>query len=111
PNYMSKAVPGHDDYVCFAMPSGLTTTRKIKAIEVIAGNHAIVHHCLVYKDTDANYLTDTIGGDCGGPTDEGLIGAYTPGASPTIFLQTSLFASGMTLEAGSNIVFAMHYPA
>lgn len=109
PNYMSKATPSQDDYVCFSMPTGLVADRKIKAIEVIAGNTAIVHHCLVYKD-DGTYATDTIGGDCGGPTTGGMIGAYTPGASPTIFPETSTFNAGITLEAGSYIVFAMHYP-
>jgi len=111
PNYMSKALPGADDYSCFSMPSGLLAGRKIKAIEVIAGNPSIVHHCLVYADPAGTYPTDSTSHTCSGPTSIDLIGAYTPGASPTIFLQTSSFSAGMTLDAGANIVFAMHYPA
>lgn len=110
PNYMSKATPFQDDYACFSIPTGLTADRKIKAIEVIAGNPSIVHHCLVYADGPGTYPTDTSSHLCTGPTSLGLIGAYTPGASPTIFPETSTFSSGMTLEAGSNVVFAMHYP-
>lgn len=110
PNYMSKATALHDDYVCFAIPTGLAEDRVIKAVEIIPSNRSIVHHCLVYIDEDGSYATDTIGGNCGGPTSEPLIGGYTPGCSPTIFLQTDDFSSGMTLKAGSNLVFALHYP-
>lgn len=111
PNYMSKATTTQDDYACFSVPSGLLQNRKIKAIEIIPGNHAIVHHCLIYVDADGSYLTDSIGLDCGGPTDEPLVGAYTPGSSPTIFPATDNFSAGMSMQANSNIVFAMHYPA
>jgi hypothetical protein len=44
PNYRSKAQSGNDDYVCFALPTGLTQDRKIRALEVIPGNRSIVHH-------------------------------------------------------------------
>lgn len=110
PNYMSKATAWQDDYACFSLPTGLTMNRKIKAIEVIAGNPSIVHHCLVYADPDGTYPTDTMSHSCTGPASLGLIGAYTPGAMPTIFPETADFNSGMTLDAGSNVVFAMHYP-
>lgn len=110
PNYMSKATASQDDYACFSIPSGLVGDRKIKAIEVIAGNPSIVHHCLVYADADGTYPTDSTSHMCTGPTTLGLIGAYTPGATPIIFPQTNTFSSGMTLNAGANIVLAMHYP-
>ena len=46
PTYMSKALSNGDDYVCFALPSGLTQDRIIKAVEIIPGNREIVHHAL-----------------------------------------------------------------
>lgn len=110
PLYMSKATSEGDDYICIAIPTGLTADKKIKAIEIIPGNRAIVHHCLVFKDPSATYITDTIGGDCGGPSIGELIAGYTPGASPTIFPSADNFASGITLEAGSNLIFGIHYP-
>lgn len=111
PNYMSKATFSQDDYACFSVPSGLIVNRKIKAIEIVPGNHNIVHHCLVYLDADASYLTDSVGLDCGGPTDEPLVAAYTPGSSPTIFPSTSSFSAGISMSANTNVVFAMHYPS
>lgn len=110
PNYMSKATSQSDDYVCFVIPSGLLQDKKIKAFEIIPGNLETVHHCLVYKDPGNTATTDTIGGDCAGPSSGDLMGGYTPGATPVIFPATDNFASGIILEAGSDIILAMHYP-
>ncbi len=110
PNYMSKATAFADDYVCFVIPSGLVQDKKVKAIEVIPGNVNTVHHCLVYTDPTLANSTDTIGSDCGGPVAGDLMMGYTPGASPTIFPSSQSFASGMVLEAGTDIILAMHYP-
>ena len=110
PSYMSKATESFDDYICISLPTGLATERRVKAIEIIPGNRSIVHHCLVYMDDDGSYATDTIGGNCGGPSIEPLMAGYTPGSSPTIFPSSEDFASGMVLPAGANIVLALHYP-
>ena len=108
PNYMSKAIT-EDDYVCFVIPAGLAQNRKVKAIEVIPGNTQTVHHCLVYSDNTGFATTDT-SGNCAGPVTSTLMGGYTPGATPIIFPSTVNFSSGMTLQAGTDIVLAMHYP-
>ncbi len=110
PNYMSKATAGHDDYICISLPTGLTEDKKVKAIEIIPGNYSIVHHCLVYIDEDGSYATDSIGGNCGGPSAEPLMAGFTPGARPTIFPSSDDFSSGMYMRAGSKVVLALHYP-
>ncbi len=110
PTYTSKAT-NNDDYVCFALPTGLLQDRKIKAMEVVPGNAPIVHHALVYIDENATYQTDTVGGDCAGPADAKLVGGFTPGASPLVLPNSSDLKLGMNIPANSNIVFAMHYPA
>lgn len=110
PVYTSKASEEGDDYVCMAVPTGLQTDKKVKAIEVVPGNLAIVHHCLVFRDPTASYQTDTLGGDCMGPDEGDLMSGYAPGATATIFPSGDDFATGITLEAGSNIILALHYP-
>lgn len=110
PTYTSKAT-AYDDYVCFALPSDLAQGRKIRAMEVVPGNAPIVHHALVYIDESASYATDTVGGDCAGPTTAKLVGGYTPGASPLVFPNGPNLKLGMEIPANSNIVLAMHYPA
>jgi len=64
----------------------------------------------VYSDATNSNTTDTIGGNCGGPVAGNLMMGYTPGATPTIFPSSQNFSAGMILEAGSDIVLAMHYP-
>ncbi|MGB0422776.1 MAG: hypothetical protein ACPGED_00570, partial [Flavobacteriales bacterium] len=100
-----------DDYICVSIPSGLTEDKVIKAFELVPGNPAILHHCLVYIDPTGNYPSD-FGGTCVGPSnDAGLIGGYTPGAVPTIFPSNEADMNmGITIPSGSNIVLAMHYP-
>ena len=92
------------------IPSTLTQDRKVRAIEVIPGNLNTLHHCLVYTDPSLTNSTDTIGGNCGGPVAGDLMMGYTPGATPTIFPASVNFNSGMILEAGTDLVLAMHYP-
>lgn len=113
PTYMSKALSASDDYVCFAMPSNLPQDRIIKAVEIIPGNREIVHHALIYIDPSGNSVTDTVGGDCGGPTsvDAKLVMGYTPGSTPLTLPETSPLKLGMTMQANSQVYFAMHYPA
>ena len=112
PTYMSKATAGNDDYVCFAMPSNLGTNKVIKAIEIVPGNREIVHHALIYIDPTASCVTDTVGGDCGGPSSNNatLVMGYTPGSSPLTLPAASPLKLGIDFPAGSQVIFTMHYP-
>jgi hypothetical protein len=111
PTYTSKA-QGIDDYACFAIPTNLTQNRTIKAIEVVPGNPAIVHHALIYVDPAGNEVTDTIGGNCASPSlsTTKLLMGYTPGATPLVLPNASPLKLGMDIGPGSNIYFQMHYP-
>jgi len=108
PVYTSNAI-NHDDYVCFSIPSGLTQNRKIRAVEVTPGNLEIVHHCIVYIDSNNTFQTDT-SGHCMGPTSGKIVGEYAPGSSPNIFPGDSNLAFAIEIQAGSNIILSMHYP-
>lgn len=111
PTYMSKATVS-DDYVCFVMPSNLPVDRVIKAVEIVPGNQEIVHHCLLYVDPIGGNVTDTIGGDCGGPGSQtaSLVTGYTPGSTPMTLPDAAPLKLGMTMPANSEVIFAMHYP-
>ncbi len=112
PRYMSKAQNGHDDYVCFSIPSGLTESRTIKSVEIIPGNRQIVHHALIYIDPTGNENTDT-SGHCSSPglSTTKLIAGYTPGCSPMTLPSVSPLKLGIPIPLGSDIYFGMHYPA
>ena len=113
PTYMSKSTACSDDYACFAVPSGLLANRVIKSVEIIPGNPQIVHHALIYIDATGVESTDTIGGNCAGPSNNStkLIAGYTPGASPMTLPSVAPLMLGMDIAAGSQIYFGMHYPA
>lgn len=110
PVYTSKATSTSDDYICVAVPTGLTTNKKIRAIEVVPGNRNIVHHSLIFIDPTGNYVSDTVGGDCGGPTSGFLATGYAPGGQPTVFPNGGGLKTGIDLPAGSSVILAMHYP-
>lgn len=109
PTYTSHATATSDDYVCFAIPTGLSNDRFIKAVEIIPGNPEIVHHVLVYIDETNTYQTDT-SGTCMGPTSGSMLAAYAPGSTPRIFPNGIGTNMGVELPANSSIVVAMHYP-
>ena len=106
PQYTSTA-SSEDEYVCFTLPTGLINDKKIKAIEIVPGNRQIVHHTLAFIDN--NQLPSVIN-DCMG-VDGKLISTYAPGMEPVIFPNTDDVKMGMTIEANSNIILQMHYPA
>ena len=70
-----------DEYICFALPTGLTTDRWVQKIEVVPGNPAILHHGLVYLDTTGTFQHTE---PCGGVNAD-LMTGYVPGSGPTIF--------------------------
>jgi hypothetical protein len=113
PTYMSKAQNGLDEYVCFAIPSGLTKQRIIKSMEIVPGNLDIVHHALIFIDQAAVEVTDTIGGNCAAPSASttDLVGGYVPGSAAIVFPSVAPTKLGIPISAGANIYFNMHYPA
>lgn len=115
PLYTSNA-SDEDVYRSFVIPSGLTQDSFADMVEVIPGNTAIVHHVLVYYDP-TNTSADLDAADPGpGFTSFGtamnnqdavLIAGWVPGSE---FMQLP-FGFGALIEAGSDIVIEVHYPA
>ena len=101
--YTSQAVT-EDEYACFAIPTGLTSDRMLRAIEVIPGNQEIVHHAVIISSptNTSNCLTAAVSGQ--------TITGYAPGAPPTIFPSGTGLDLGMKIKAGSYILMQMHYP-
>ncbi|MDQ3046371.1 MAG: T9SS type A sorting domain-containing protein [Bacteroidota bacterium] len=98
-----------DAYNCFSIPSGLTQDRILRAFEIIAGDHEIVHHVVVNVDTLGTSSND-LSGTCYSIGGDFSIGAYAPGAAPTVFPSTGPMKMGITIKAGSKIVMQIHYP-
>ncbi len=103
-----------DDYMCFVIPTSFGVDKYISDIELVPGNRAIVHHVLIYQDTnpiintlDNNYPGlgyQNFGGT--GSTTSKLIAGYVPGSQPLSFPA----GMGMKLDANANIILQIHYP-
>lgn len=104
-----------DEYRCFVIPAGLSQTAFLRGLEVIPGNHEVVHHVLVFEDVsgqaraldaqtpEAGYIS--FGGI--GVQGARLIGAWVPGSQPRLLPPFM----GMRLNAGADLVLQVHFPA
>ena len=115
PPFTSNA-SSNDSYVCFAIPTGLTQDRELRAYEIVPGNISIVHHVIVEIDSTGTTTSD-LSGTCFNPTAPPSpagnigIGGYAPGAFPTVFPGQAPLKAGILIKAGSNLVMQIHYPA
>ncbi len=110
-----------DVYWYYVLPSGLTEDKVIKAIEFRPGNSKIVHHALMFEDTEgiaaardaqnpSQYGFPEFGGFAPGGNGFEILGqkeypGYVPGQKPIRFPE----GMGQTLSAGSDVVVQVHY--
>ncbi|MBK7885923.1 MAG: hypothetical protein IPJ86_01050 [Bacteroidetes bacterium] len=103
-----------DLYRCFAIPSNTTIDQFITGVEVVPGNRQVVHHVLVFQDTaNTTLLLDSLDPAPGyngfggvGSNSAKLVGIWVPGAEP-VFQPLGM---GLSIPAGSTIIFQVHYP-
>jgi hypothetical protein len=104
---------GPDDYRCFVIPTNFPEDRYVTGIELRPGNRRVVHHVLVYLDTNgvARKKSSDDGkpgyASFGGPgfVPTGSLGGWAPGLQPEIMAS----GTGMLLPKGADIVLQMHY--
>lgn len=113
PLYTSSA--SADEYRCFVIPTGLQQNKFLSALEVLPGNHQMVHHVLIFEDVsgqgavldaqtpEPGYLS--FGGT--GVANARLIGAWVPGSQARLYPD----GTGIKLNAGSDLIVQMHYPS
>lgn len=104
-----------DRFVCFVLDPGNAKDKYIKAVQVNPGNAAVVHHVLVFADSnDQGTALDRADGqtdgqyECfGGPQLDTpqLLGAWAPGAVPAVMPPDV----GIQLTGGSKVVIQVHY--
>lgn len=106
---------GKDVYRCFVLPTGLTENRDVVGVEIRPGNKSVVHHVLVYVDTEgrarAKDAADPGAGytSFSGPgfTETGEMGGWAPGNIPR-FLPAGI---GRPLPRNADIIVQVHYHA
>lgn len=98
-----------DRFLCFSLDPELTEDRYLQALQIVPGNERIVHHVLIYVDTEGG-SADLAGPDGSFPCDGGslegeLVGAWAPGALPARTPE----GAGMRVPAGARLVMNVHY--
>lgn len=107
-----------DDYRCFVMNWAPTTSKYVTGFEVKPGNHATVHHAVIYlvspkdaaqydkletQSSTAGYRCfGTPGGESGIPV---ILGAWAPGMTAINYPKDT----GIPVEPGSRVVLQIHY--
>lgn len=108
-----------DDYRYFVLPTNLTEDKVIKAVEFRPGNSKIVHHALLFEDTEGvaaakDAATPEYGFNGFGSFNDGnavsilnqkQFPGYVPGEKPIRFPD----GVGQKLHKGSDIVAQIHY--
>jgi len=109
-----------DSYYYFVLPTGLTEDKIIKAVEFRPGNTKIVHHALLFEDTEGlaresdadtpEYGFEGFGGFDTNSNDLSILDqkqypGYVPGQKPIRYP----LGIGQTLGAGADIVIQVHY--
>jgi peroxiredoxin len=97
----AKMPPGGVPYKMFRVPTEFAEDMWVQAAEAKPGNHAVVHHIIVFV------VDPTKGRPRGSPDDigEGFLAAYAPGDMPAVF------GPGVAkkIPKGALLVFQMHY--
>ena len=109
PGFASNA-SAQDAYNCFAIPTGLTQDRYLRAFEMVPNNPNLVHHIVANVDTTGAIVSDVSGG-CFSEPGQFSIGGFAPGTPPSVFSGAAPLKIGIRIKAGSKIIMQQHYPA
>ena len=94
---------GAVDYQYFVVPTGFVEDRWVQSMEIRPSARAHVHHVVVYvREKNSPWLRD---GSMTIPPKSDILLIYTPGSEA----RTLLAGMAKKLEAGSDLVFQIHY--
>ncbi|MGH9666435.1 MAG: hypothetical protein ACRD9L_18570 [Bryobacteraceae bacterium] len=104
---------GDDLYQCFAIPTGLTRDRYVRAMEFQPSNRRVVHHSLLFTDTTGtarrkDSATPEQGYPCFGTIGffaTSALGGFVPGTGPIV--EPSGVAA--VLHRGADLVAQIHF--
>lgn len=95
-------------YNCFALPTGLTVDRIVRAFEVVPGNPGAVHHVVIKVDTTGT-ITNDLSGNCLSQPGNFDLEVWAVGGGPTVFPSKDPLKMGIRIKAGSKLSLQIHY--
>ena len=96
----AKAPKAGVRYQHFFVPTNFTEDKWVQAVEAKPGNHAVVHHIIVYVAVNGKLVKDP-GDGVGG----GMLVPYAPGDLGAVFP----LGTAKKIPKGAILVFQMHY--
>ena len=112
-SYLHKGT-GTDEYRYFVIPTHLTETKYLTALEVRPGNKKVVHHTLIWADStsasrDADAATPEYGFSGSSSSISGQLNnqlpGYVPGQKPIVYTD----GLAMRIPKNSDLLLQMHY--
>lgn len=108
PTFQSNAFT-EDAYNLLVVPSGLSTQRYLRAIEIVPENPELTHH-IVFNADNAGIVSEDLSGLSANIEGDIYVGIYTPGGNPIIFPNSSEIKMGISLPAQADLIFQVHTP-
>lgn len=117
-------IPAHGtvEYTYFVVPSGFTEDKWVKAVEIRPDNRALVHHIIVFvREPGSKWLQDAKPHEAFVPPlrkdektgqenrDAGEQGQFLVGYAPGVPAEKLEAGQGKLIQAGSDLVFQVHY--
>jgi hypothetical protein len=113
---------GTVEYEHFYIPTNFTETKWVQAVEVLPGDHSVVHHAQLFYQVEqrevpaGGAIIQRVAAHAANPRQQGtrarrtslpsrLVAIYAPGTPPQAFRQ----GSAMRLEPGGTLELQMHY--
>jgi mono/diheme cytochrome c family protein len=104
---------GEDIYQCFVLPLNLPKGANVAAVEIHPGNRKVLHHTILYLNSDGRARekdkeTDDPGYRCfGGPgvKSAGSLGGWVPGSRPHILP----IGTAASVPPGADLIMQNHY--
>ncbi len=112
-SYLHKG-DGIDEYRYFVIPTNLTETKYLTALEVRPGNKKVVHHTLVWADStntsqESDDATPEYGFEGSGASAASNLNnqlpGYVPGQKPIVYKD----GLAIRIPKGSDLLLQMHY--
>ena len=108
PTFTVNAV-NQDVYNSVVVPTGISSERYIRAIEIIPENPELAHHIVINAD-ESGVVSDDLSGNSAILFGDIMVGSYAPGSNPIVFPNAPELKMGIKLPENADLILQIHTP-
>jgi len=108
PSFSVNAI-SQDVYNTVVVPTGITSERYIRAMEIIPENPELTHHIVINAD-ESGVVSNDLSGNSGTLHGDIMVGGYAPGVNPVVFPNSQELKMGIKLPANADLILQIHTP-